>query len=164
MNKISASEITPPKDYFNRRKFIQTGILAASAVATGAVYRQLNHPAAGKIKTARLENVVAAATNDNNGFRVAEAETSFENISHYNNFYEFSTDKEGVAAASAHFETNGWQVAVEGLVRKPKVFDLDDLLKISAPEERIYRMRCGIFAVHIARCGRADKRREICRV
>jgi sulfoxide reductase catalytic subunit YedY len=141
-NKISAREITDPAVYFNRRNFIRTGILAASAVATGTVYRRLNHPAAGKIQTARLENVVAAATNDANGFHVAEPETSFENISHYNNFYEFSTDKEGVAAASANFQTKGWQVSVEGLVRKPKVFDLDDLLKISPPEERIYRMRC----------------------
>ncbi len=71
-----------------------------------------------------------------------EPETSLENITHYNNFYEFSTDKEGVAPAAASFTTSGWQVSVEGLVRKPKVFDLEDLLKVSPPEERIYRMRC----------------------
>jgi sulfoxide reductase catalytic subunit YedY len=65
-----------------------------------------------------------------------------QDITHYNNFYEFSTDKEGVAAAAANFETKGWQVSVEGLVGKPKIFALDDLLKISPPEERIYRMRC----------------------
>ena len=141
-NKISAREITDPKVYFNRRKFIETGILAASAVATGFVYRQLNHPAKGKIKTAKIERLAIATTNAANGFRVAEPETSLENITHYNNFYEFSTDKEGVAAAAANFETKGWQMSVEGLVNKPKVFDLDDLLKISPPEERIYRMRC----------------------
>jgi sulfoxide reductase catalytic subunit YedY len=141
-NKISSREITDPKVYFNRRKFIETGMLAASAVATGLVYRQLNHPAKGKIKTAKLAGVVSPATNEANGFRVNEGQTSLEDISHYNNFYEFSTDKEGVAAASANFDTKGWQVSVEGLVRKPKVFDLDDLLKLSAPEERIYRMRC----------------------
>src|SRR4029077_19494374 len=76
------------------------------------------------------------------GFRVAEPTTRFEDITHYNNFYEFSTDKEGVAPAAAKFDTTGWQVSVEGLVRKPRVFGLDDLLKISPPEERIYRMRC----------------------
>ena len=86
----------------------------------------------------------------------------FEDITHYNNFYEFSTDKEGVAPAAAGFDTKGWQVSVEGLVNKPKVFDLDDLLKISPPEERIYRMRCveawsmvipwvGFFVVQTAR-------------
>ena len=141
-NKISAREVTDPKVYFNRRKFIETGILAASAVATGVVYRQLNHPAKGKIKTAKIEGLAIAPTNSTSGFRAAEPETSLENITHYNNFYEFSTDKEGVAAAAANFETKGWQVSVEGLVNKPKVFNLDDLLKISPPEERIYRMRC----------------------
>jgi len=141
-NKISSGEITDPKVYFNRRAFIQTGILAASAVATGLVYRQLNHPAAGKVSTAKIEGLTIAPTNHSDGFRVAEAQTSLENISHYNNFYEFSTDKEGVAAAAAKFETKGWQVSVEGLVRRPKVFNLDELLKISPPEERIYRMRC----------------------
>jgi len=141
-NKISAKEITPPATYFNRRKFIETGILAASAVATGIVYRTLNHPAAGKVKTAKLAGLTTATTNAADGFRVDEAQTSFDNITHYNNFYEFSTDKEGVASAAANFDTKGWTVSVEGLVRKPKVFALDDLLKISPPEERIYRMRC----------------------
>jgi len=144
-DKISASEITDPAVYFNRRNFIRTGILAASVVATGLAYRQLNHPAAAKInpvKTVSLAGVVSAPTNSAGGFSVAEPQTSLENITHYNNFYEFSTDKEGVAAAAANFETKGWQVSVEGLVRKPKIFDLDDLLKISSPEERIYRMRC----------------------
>jgi sulfoxide reductase catalytic subunit YedY len=141
LNKISAGEITDPAVYFNRRNFIRTGILAASAVATGLAYRRLNHPAAGKVSTAKIEGLTIAATNGASGFRVAEAETSLENITHYNNFYEFSTDKEGVASAAANFDTKGWQVSVEGLVRKPKVFDLDNLLKISPPEERIYRMR-----------------------
>ena len=141
-NKISASEITPPATYFNRRAFLHTGILAASAVATGAVYRRLNHPAAGKVKTAPLAGLITGATNAANGFRATDAATSFSDITHYNNFYEFSTDKESVAAAAAQFETKGWQVSVAGLVRQPRVFDLGDLLKISPPEERIYRMRC----------------------
>src|SRR5208282_6142094 len=143
-NKISASEITGPAVYFNRRTFIRAGILAASAVATGLVYRRLNPVATGKIDTPLIQGLITppVATADADGFRVADKETSLQDITHYNNFYEFSTDKEGVAPASANFNTNGWQVSVEGLVRKPKVFGLDDLLKISPPEERIYRMRC----------------------
>jgi methionine sulfoxide reductase catalytic subunit len=143
-NKIAGGEITPPAVYFNRRNFMRAGILAASAVATGVVYRRLNHPARGKVNTAALQGLVtpAAAPGDNSGFRVNEPETSFEDITHYNNFYEFSTDKEGVASAAERFDTKGWQVSVGGLVGKPKVFDLDDLLKISPPEERVYRMRC----------------------
>jgi sulfoxide reductase catalytic subunit YedY len=141
-NKIAPGEITPPAVYFNRRNFIRTGILAASTVATGLVYRAVNHVSTTPIKTARIEGLTTAPTNVATGFHVDEPETSLQDITHYNNFYEFSTDKDGVAPAAAGFDTRGWQVSVEGLVRKPKVFDLDDLLKISPPEERVYRMRC----------------------
>lgn len=138
---IPTNEITPPAAFFNRRKFIETSILATSAVATGVVYRALNHPSGGKVKTTRLAGLTTT-TNSTNGFRASEAATSFENITHYNNFYEFSTDKEAVASAAANFDTKGWQVSVEGLVNKPKVFTLAELLQLSPPEERIYRMRC----------------------
>ena len=68
--------------------------------------------------------------------------TPLASVTHYNNFYEFTTDKDGVADRAKHFTTKGWQVTVDGLVGKPKVFDLDDVLKIAPPEERVYRMRC----------------------
>jgi sulfoxide reductase catalytic subunit YedY len=150
-DKIPPDAVTPAATFFNRRRFIETGILAASAVATGMVYRQLNHPAAGKVRTTKLAGLTTAAnpagtngaaTNAATGFNTTEPATSFENITHYNNFYEFSTDKEGVAEAAVNFDTKGWQVSVEGLVGKPKVFTIEELLKISPPEERIYRMRC----------------------
>jgi len=144
-NKILRDEITPPAVYFNRRNFIRAGILAASAVATGVIYRQLNHVSTEVVKTADLQGlkkVTAAPGNSSSGFTVDEPETSFEDITHYNNFYEFSTDKQAVADTSAHFKTDGWQVSVEGLVKNPQVFSLDAILKIAPPEERIYRMRC----------------------
>jgi len=146
-NRILAREVTPPNIYFNRRTFIKTGVAAATVVATGLAYRRLNPVASGTVETAALAGLtkpadVPAAGGANSGFHVDEPQTSFENITHYNNFYEFTTDKESVAAASTRFTTAGWQVSVEGLVRKPKVYDLDDLLKISPPEERVYRMRC----------------------
>jgi sulfoxide reductase catalytic subunit YedY len=141
-NKISGREITPASVYFNRRSFIQAGILAASAVATGLVYRELNPVGAGGVKTRRLAGLSPAPTNSPAAYQVPDAQTSLQNITHYNNFYEFSTDKEEVAAAAANFKTADWQVSVEGLVHNPKVFGLEDLLKISPPEERIYRMRC----------------------
>ncbi len=143
-NKISSSEITDPAVYFNRRRFIQAGILAASAVATGLVYRRLNPVGSGEVNTPLIQGLTKpdSASADASAFRVNEPETPFDDITHYNNFYEFSTDKEGVAPAAANFDTKNWQVFVEGLVQKPRVFDLDDLLKISPPEERVYRMRC----------------------
>ena len=162
-NKILNREITPEAVYFNRRNFIRAGVLAASAVATGVVYRKLNPvgtATAKTVATAKIEGIVtnppaapivnagttnqnaAAAAPDNSGFHVDEPMTSLEDITHYNNFYEFSTDKEEVALAAETFKTDGWTVSVEGLCNRPRVFDLDDLLKLSAPEERVYRMRC----------------------
>ncbi len=146
-NKILAREVTPPAVYFNRRNFMKAGIVAASAVATGLVYRRLNPVGSGTVETPVLAGLtkppVAPAPGEaNSGFHVDEPQTSFENITHYNNFYEFSTDKESVAAESTRFSTAGWQVSVEGLVRKPKVYGIDEILKISPPEERVYRMRC----------------------
>jgi len=146
-NKISDREVTAPDVYFNRRNFMKAGLVAASAVATGLVYRRLNPVASGTVETPVIAGlakpvVANAAADASSGFHVSEPQTSFENITHYNNFYEFSTNKEGVAAVSTRFDTAGWQVSVEGLVRKPKVYDLDELLKIRPPEERVYRMRC----------------------
>jgi sulfoxide reductase catalytic subunit YedY len=107
------------------------------------VYRRLNPVGKGSVATPLIEGLIPApADAEARGFRANEAQTPLEAITHYNNFYEFATDKEGVAPAAANFDTKGWQVSVEGLVRKPKVFDLEELLKISPPEERIYRMRC----------------------
>jgi sulfoxide reductase catalytic subunit YedY len=68
--------------------------------------------------------------------------TSFEAITNYNNFYEFTTSKEGVAGLAADFEPGPWTVAVGGLVNEPRTFDLDDLRALADVEERIYRLRC----------------------
>ena len=67
--------------------------------------------------------------------------TSFEAVTNYNNFYEFTTRKEGVAGLAQDFQTSPWEVTVGGLVRYPKTYDLDDLRRFDQ-EERIYRMRC----------------------
>src|SRR6185312_10268006 len=99
-NKISPGEITPEAVYFNRRAFIRAGILAASAVATGLVYRRLNPVSKGGVRTAPIQQL-AVATNNPPEFHATDAQTSLEDITHYNNFYEFSTDKEEVAPASA---------------------------------------------------------------
>jgi sulfoxide reductase catalytic subunit YedY len=143
-NKIPESEITPPEVYFNRRSFMRAGLAAASVAATALVYRQLNPRPTPTVETPVLAGLQTgpATAPGNSGFTVDEAMTPLADITNYNNFYEFSTSKTGVAPAAAKFNTDGWKVSVEGLVRKPKVFDLDDLLKISAPEQRVYRMRC----------------------
>ena len=145
LDPIPTSEITPQSVYFNRRNLVRGALAAASAATTGLLYRRLNGRSTATVETPRLAGLTAApasADAASAGFRVDEPMTPLASVTHYNNFYEFSTDKDGVADSAARFNTKGWRVSVEGLVGKPKVFDLDDLLKISPPEERVYRMRC----------------------
>lgn len=120
---------------------MKAGVVAASVLATGSLYRRLNSPSTKVVKTREI-SVASASAPAGSGFHVDEPKTSFQDITHYNNFYEFSTNKDGVADAAAEFKTTGWKVEVGGLVNKPMVFDLDDLLKIAPAEERVYRMRC----------------------
>jgi methionine sulfoxide reductase catalytic subunit len=135
---IKSSEITDEKLYLTRRLFIRGAVLAGSTVATGLIYRHFTTPgdesqAGEKIAVQASGSVIAP---------LDEKKTSYEDITHYNNFYEFSTDKRAVAVKAKGFVTRPWTVAVEGLVHKPRVFDIDDLFKISPPEERVYRHRC----------------------
>jgi methionine sulfoxide reductase catalytic subunit len=139
-DRVPSSEITPRHVYLNRRAFMRAGTLAAAAVGTGGLYRSLNRVTHDVVERPAIRGIVTAPATG--GFRLDEAPTPQASIVNYNNFYEFTTDKEGVAAAAAGFSTAGWTVTVDGLVRKPRVFDLDDLRRLSAPEERIYRMRC----------------------
>ncbi len=133
-------EITPHETYLNRRTFLRAGVVAATAAASALVYRRLN---AVDLSTTELPPIAGLVTAPHaNGFWVDEPMTPRASILNYNNFYECSTDKDGVAGAAAGFKTDGWQLAVGGLVRKPRVFNMDDVRRISAPEERIYRMRC----------------------
>jgi sulfoxide reductase catalytic subunit YedY len=136
-------EITSPTAYANRRTFMRAGVLAATTLTTAWLYRKLNAPAARRPDNSQAANSLSAsAATLPVGFGSDERKTPLADITHYNNFYEFSTDKESVADAAAGFVTRPWTVSVEGLVRKPKVFDLDDLARLFPPEERVYRMRC----------------------
>lgn len=141
-NNPPSSEITPESTYLNRRNFMKAGLLAASAIATGTLYRKLNSPSNPPINTPKLALATTTTAPADSGFRVNEPQTSLQDITNYNNFYEFSTDKEYVASAAANFNTTGWKLDVGGLVAKPRTFDLDDLLHLAPAEERIYRMRC----------------------
>ncbi|PYP89271.1 MAG: protein-methionine-sulfoxide reductase catalytic subunit MsrP [Blastocatellia bacterium AA13] len=133
---IKSSEITPKEVYLNRRTFMKGAALAASAAGTGLLYRVLT--GTGKSSTNSEAATETAQAANSSGEKL----TSLQDITHYNNFYEFSTSKGAVAGKAAGFVTRPWTVAVEGLVGKPRIFDIDDLMKIAPSEERIYRLRC----------------------
>lgn len=135
---VKSSEITSEESYLTRRNFVRGGILAGTTVATGLAYRMLNVPG-----TRRPEATRELATSST-GYKTKEGEaaTEFEDITNYNNFYEFSTSKQGVAPRAKNFVTRPWTVEVGGLAHKPRTFDLDDLLKLAPLEDRVYRLRC----------------------
>src|SRR2546423_24933 len=134
---MSDDPITPPEVYFNRRAFMRAGLLAGTAAGTALLYRRLNGVELDAKEFAKLAGVVPSA------YKVeGEALTPRTSIINYNNFYEFTTNKDGVASAAAGFKTDGWKIAVEGMCQKPRVFDFDDFRRLAPPEERVYRHRC----------------------
>ena len=135
-NSIKSSEITPENVYLNRRNFIRAGLLAGTTLATGGIYRFFNPQPAKEIVTANIEDIKQSGN-----FISAEKPNSFEDITNYNNYYEFSTSKTAVARKAEDFVTRPWTIEVGGLVQKPRVFDIEELLKFDQ-EERVYRFRC----------------------
>ncbi len=140
---IKSSEITDKSVYLNRRNFLRGATLAATTAATALVYRKLNPAAEENPAGEKLTSIRNVPTGESirKGFVTNEELTPIEDITNYNNFYEFSTSKRGVATASRGFVTRPWSVQVDGLVNKPGTFDLEELLRFPF-EERIYRLRC----------------------
>ena len=126
---IPYSEVTPKSVYLNRRKF-----LAAAPVAL-ALGRELFSPARARA-AGQFANLVKSP------FSTTEAPNTYDLVTHYNNFYEFGTQKNQPAQNARNFKTNPWTVSVEGDVAKPRKFTLDEILKLAPLEERIYRHRC----------------------
>ena len=136
MDKIPSSEITPRAVYVNRRAFMRGGLVAATATGTALAYRKLNRVGLDTTEQPPIAGLVKSA------YTVDEPLTPRASILNYNNFYEFTTDKDGVADASRDFSTDGWTIAVGGLCHKPRTFDLDAFRTLAPREERVYRHRC----------------------
>jgi methionine sulfoxide reductase catalytic subunit len=133
--QIPSSEITPKQVYLSRRDFIKTAGVIAGSVALAACVPQV---VVTKQPPATPTGSTTSAKTDELGNNV----NTFEDISNYNNYYEFTTDKEGVARLAKDFQTSPWDVEVYGLVNKPHKFGVEDLVKKFQPEERTYRLRC----------------------
>jgi len=121
---IRYSEVTPKTDYLNRRRFLATIPMAGAALFTGR--------ASGAAKLAAVKGP----------FSTDEKPTPFADVTSYNNYYEFGTGKDEPAKNASTLKTSPWSIAIEGAVAKPKVFDLDAIMKLAPLEERIYRHRC----------------------
>ena len=128
---VLPSEITPKALYLSRRDFLK-----AAGLATGAALLAACAPKAAVAPSGPVPQ--ANGRTDELGDPV----NSFEDITNYNNYYEFTSDKQGVNPLSQKFTTSPWTVEVSGLVNKPKTYALEDLLKNFTQEERIYRLRC----------------------
>ena len=140
--KIPSSEITPEHVYLNRRNFMKGAGLALGAAALAACSMpETEELASGGEEESAAKPEMAqaeAGTTDELG----DPLNSFEQITNYNNFYEFSTDKQAVARLAEGYSTSPWTVEVGGLVNNPGTYDVDDLRKMFDIEERIYRLRC----------------------
>src|SRR5689334_19191456 len=127
MGEFSGEElggkVTPPSVFWSRRNFVRAGAVAGTAVATGLAYRWLNGVSTVAVTTKTLDGVSSAAPDASaQGFTLDEPPTPLEKVAGYNNFYEFTTNKQNVAEVSKGFDTTGWKVSVEGLAAKPRVF------------------------------------------
>jgi methionine sulfoxide reductase catalytic subunit len=134
-SEIPYSEVTPKRLYLNRRKFL-AGAAAAGAVVAGAGVLDLLSPSQVAMATTPLNNLVKGP------FSTTEAETPYKDVTHYNNFYEFGTEKTDPAEYAQNFRTSPWTVEVSGEVEKPRSYSLDEIMKLAPLEERIYRHRC----------------------
>ena len=138
---IKSREMTDKKVYLNRRLFMRGAVLAASTVATGFLYKKLLAPEI-ELPTPMGKAAPGSQVAAKQWGLPGEEATPYQDITHYNNFYEFGTDKYSPARRAQKLVTRPWTVSVEGLVNKPKVFDVDELTKLFTPEDRIYRHRC----------------------
>ena len=140
----TSSDITPQSVYQGRRdimKLIATGA-AGTAMATWASREAFAQAAGASVARPGKGAVLAGAKSSVAGAMTVEKITDYKDASTYNNFYEFGTDKADPAQNAHTLKTKPWTVEVEGLVNKPAKYTLEDLLKLSAQEERIYRLRC----------------------
>jgi len=129
-----SSEITSRDVYESRRTFIRN--VAAGSIASGALLEMLSREAHAQGTATKLPAKL------NPAYSALDKQTAQKDATHYNNFYEFGTDKSDPAENAGTLRPRPWTVQIEGEVKKPMTLDLDALLKLAPLEERVYRLRC----------------------
>src|SRR5215467_14234402 len=132
---IRSSEITAKRLYLNRRTFLSAAALAGTAAAAGWRFTKVLSPR----ESVRAGNKINA---QKSLFSTNETITTYKDVTHYNNYYEFGTEKEEPAELAKNFRTRPWKVKIDGAVEKKQELDVDAIIKMAPPEERIYRHRC----------------------
>jgi methionine sulfoxide reductase catalytic subunit len=133
---IRPSEITAKDVYLNRRKFLAGAAMVGAAAATGFGVKELLAPSSTVHAGEKINGIQKSPLS------TSEKITPYNDVTHYNNYYEFSTEKEEPADLAKNFKTRPWTVTIDGDVTKKQVLDVDSIMKFAAPEERIYRHRC----------------------
>ena len=133
---LSSSEVTPKSIYLSRRKFISKASGAAAGLLVVRTLSEFVSPSQTVRAGTKLNPTVKSP------FSTNEKQTLYNDVTHYNNFYEFGVGKEEPAEKAKRFRTSPWTVSVGGAVRKPEAFDIDALVKLAPLEERVYRHRC----------------------
>jgi len=136
---IRSSEITPEHIYLNRRAFMKFAGAASAAALLAACAPLTTQTPTGAVEMDQTDSTTSVSMNSD---EAGDPINTFEQITNYNNFYEFSFDKEGIGELAKDFSTSPWQIQVGGLVQKPMTFSMEDILKKFPSQERIYRLRC----------------------
>lgn len=157
-SKISSSEITPEHIYLNRRKFmIGAGSTVGALALSACNVPDISGASGGNGGTSREPSVsvdyplpddLPASLSNPEPFAAQPTDelgdplNQFDEITNYNNYYEFTTNKEGIAELAKDFTVRPWEIQVTGMVNNPMTLDVDDLIRTYDQEERIYRLRC----------------------
>ena len=134
---IPASEITPEELYLSRRRFIKDALTVSAA---SLLVSSCKAQASAQLPTASSDLTPPATKDDRD--ELGNSLTSYDDITGYTNYYEFSSDKSGPTELARNFSTSPWSIRVDGYVNKPQAFDIDQLQTLFDQEERIYRLRC----------------------
>jgi len=133
---LTYADVTPKSLYLDRRRFLRRMGIAGAAALGGTRLWDLASPRTHAFAATKFSGLIKSP------FSTTEKQNTYDDVTHYNNFYEFGVDKVDPSKNAQKFQTSPWSVSVEGEVAKPRKFTMDEILKLAPLEERIYRHRC----------------------